>query len=78
MLNYLSGNPYQMFKCDVYSRTFLIYEIYYALVRGVPDRKQGDAIFIYRLARDIDGEEFLTLNLIFVVRSQLNYTIWRG
>ena len=26
-----------MFKCDVYSRTFLIYEIYYALVRDVSD-----------------------------------------
>ena len=49
MLNYLSGNPYQMFKCDVYSRTFLIYEIYYALVRDVSDRIQGGTIFIYRL-----------------------------
>ena len=64
-----------MFKCDVYSRTFLIYEIYYALGRDVPDRKQCDAIFIYRLVRDIDGEEFLTLGLIFVIQSQLNYTI---
>ena len=72
MLKYLFGNPNQMFKCDVYSRTFLVYEIYYALGRDVPDRKQCDAIFIYRLVRDIDGEEFLTINLIFVIRSQLN------
>ena len=58
MLNYLSGNPYQMFKCDVYSRTFLIHEIYYALGRDVSDRKQGDTIFVYRLVWVIDGKEF--------------------
>ena len=75
MLKYLFGNPNQMFKCDVYSRTFLIHEIYYALVRDVPDRIQGDTIFVYRLVWDIDGEEFLTFNLIFVIWSQLNYTI---